>query len=94
MQFAPYLNFNGNCAEAFAFYKDLFKGQIVHPQHWPEDLDYTGKKVVVIGGGNAADLLQGLAAPTQHRAQQHGTPWRFDTCRVRLDFANRYRTQI
>ncbi len=30
MQFTPYLNFNGNCAEAFAFYKDLFKGTIVY----------------------------------------------------------------
>ena len=29
MQFVPYLNFDGTCAEAFAFYKDLFKGQIV-----------------------------------------------------------------
>ena len=30
MQFIPYLNFDGNCAEAFDFYKDLFKGTIVH----------------------------------------------------------------
>ena len=36
MQFAPYLNFNGNCAEAFAFYKDLFKGQIVHQSTFGE----------------------------------------------------------
>ena len=25
-----------------------FKGQVVHPQHWPEDLDYSGKKVVIL----------------------------------------------
>lgn len=31
-----------------------FKGQIVHPQHWPKDLDYVGKKVVVIGSGATA----------------------------------------
>lgn len=30
MQFTPYLNFDGNCAEAFAFYAKLFKGTIVH----------------------------------------------------------------
>ncbi len=30
MQLTPYLNFNGQCAEAFAFYKDLFKGTIVY----------------------------------------------------------------
>jgi cation diffusion facilitator CzcD-associated flavoprotein CzcO len=31
-----------------------FKGQIIHPQHWPEDLDYSGKKIVVIGSGATA----------------------------------------
>jgi monooxygenase len=31
-----------------------FKGKIIHPQHWPEDLDYAGKKVVVIGSGATA----------------------------------------
>ncbi|MFM6950445.1 MAG: flavin-containing monooxygenase [Novosphingobium sp.] len=31
-----------------------FKGQVVHPQFWPENLDYTGKKVVVIGSGATA----------------------------------------
>lgn len=34
--------------------RDKFKGQIVHPQFWPKDLDYTGKKVVVIGSGATA----------------------------------------
>lgn len=34
-----------------------FKGQIVHPQHWPEDLDYTGKTMVVIGSGATAITL-------------------------------------
>ena len=37
--------------------EQAFKGQIVHPQHWPEDLDYTGKKVVVIGSGATAMTL-------------------------------------
>ncbi len=31
-----------------------FGGQIIHPQHWPENLDYVGKKVVVIGSGATA----------------------------------------
>lgn len=31
-----------------------YKGQLIHPQHWPEDLDYAGKKVVVIGSGATA----------------------------------------
>lgn len=34
--------------------EDNFKGEIVHPQFWPEDLDYSGKKVVVIGSGATA----------------------------------------
>jgi monooxygenase len=40
-----------------------FRGTIVHPQHWPEDLDYTGKKVVVIGSGaTAVTLVPAMAA--------------------------------
>ena len=31
-----------------------FKGQWVHPQHWPQELDCTGKRVVVIGSGATA----------------------------------------
>ncbi len=34
-----------------------FRGQMFHPQHWPEDLDYAGKKVVVIGSGATAVTL-------------------------------------
>ncbi|WHZ11628.1 MAG: VOC family protein [Burkholderiaceae bacterium] len=36
MQFTPYLNFDGNCAEAFAFYAGLFKGTIVHQSSFGE----------------------------------------------------------
>jgi monooxygenase len=31
--------------------EENFKGTIIHPQHWPERLDYSGKKIVVIGSG-------------------------------------------
>lgn len=34
-----------------------FKGQFIHPQHWPENFDYTGKKVVIIGSGATAITL-------------------------------------
>lgn len=34
-----------------------FKGLVVHPQHWPQDLDYSGKRVVVIGSGATAVTL-------------------------------------
>jgi monooxygenase len=39
-----------------------FAGEIVHPQHWPEDLDCTGKRVVVVGSGaTAVTLVPALA---------------------------------
>ncbi len=37
--------------------RDRFAGEIVHPQHWPEDLDYADKRVVVIGSGATAVTL-------------------------------------
>ena len=41
---------------------DNFKGQVVHPQFWPRDLDYTGKKMVIIGSGaTAVTILPVLA---------------------------------
>lgn len=41
---------------------DSYRGTVVHPQHWPEDLDYTGKQVVVIGSGaTAVSLVPALA---------------------------------
>ncbi len=36
---------------------DSFGGEVIHPQHWPEDLDYAGKRVVVIGSGATAMTL-------------------------------------
>ncbi|WP_191278128.1 flavin-containing monooxygenase [Nocardioides flavus (ex Wang et al. 2016)] len=41
---------------------DRFRGEVVHPQHWPEDLDVTGRRVVVIGSGaTAVTLVPALA---------------------------------
>jgi monooxygenase len=37
--------------------RERFRGDIIHPQHWPEDLDYEGKRVVVIGSGATAVTL-------------------------------------
>jgi cation diffusion facilitator CzcD-associated flavoprotein CzcO len=34
--------------------RDDFRGDILHPQHWPEDYDYSGKRVVIIGSGATA----------------------------------------
>ncbi len=46
---------------------DRFAGTIVHPQHWPEDLDYAGKRVVVIGSGATAVTLVPAMADTAGR---------------------------
>ena len=41
---------------------DRFRGRIIHPQHWPEDIDFEGKRVVVIGSGaTAVTLVPALA---------------------------------
>jgi len=43
--------------------QETFAGRIVHPQHWPQDLDYAGRKVVIIGSGaTAVTLLPEMAA--------------------------------
>jgi monooxygenase len=52
-----------------------FSGRIVHPQHWPEDLDYAGKQVVVIGSGaTAVTLIPSLAAQAAHVTMLQRSP--------------------
>ncbi|MGY1808296.1 flavin-containing monooxygenase [Blastococcus sp. SYSU D00669] len=52
-----------------------FAGQIVHPQHWPEDLDVAGKRVVVIGSGaTAVTLVPSLAEEAGHVTMLQRTP--------------------
>ena len=46
---------------------ETFAGELVHPQFWPESLDYTGKKVVVIGSGATAVSLVPALAETAGR---------------------------
>ena len=46
---------------------DDFEGEIVHPQTWPEDLDYKGKRVVVIGSGaTTATIVPAIAGDCEH----------------------------
>jgi monooxygenase len=54
---------------------DEFKGRIVHPQHWPEDLDYDGQRVVVIGSGaTAVTLLPAMAERAAHVTMLQRSP--------------------
>jgi monooxygenase len=50
---AGYYNYDHGYKPDFAGEED-FGGKVIHPQHWPEDLDYVGKQVVVIGSGATA----------------------------------------
>jgi cation diffusion facilitator CzcD-associated flavoprotein CzcO len=54
---------------------ESFHGQVVHPQQWPEDLDYTGKRVVVIGSGaTAVTLVPAMAEPAAHVTMLQRSP--------------------
>ena len=54
---------------------DRFQGLIVHPQSWPEDLDYSGKRVVVIGSGSTAStLIPALAEKVEHVTMLQRSP--------------------
>src|SRR5207302_7622793 len=52
-----------------------FEGAIVHPQAWPADLDYAGKRVVVIGSGaTAVTLVPALAQDARHVTMLQRSP--------------------
>ena len=54
---------------------EAFKGQIIHPQKWPEDLDYRNKKVVVIGSGaTAMTLVPAMAKDVGHIVMLQRSP--------------------
>lgn len=54
---------------------ERFGGPLVHPQKWPEDLDYTGKRVVVIGSGaTAVTLVPAMAERAAHVTMLQRSP--------------------
>jgi monooxygenase len=54
---------------------ERFGGHVVHPQHWPEDLDYAGKRVVVIGSGaTAVTLVPAMAQQAAHVTMLQRSP--------------------
>jgi monooxygenase len=55
--------------------RERFTGPIVHPQEWPDDLDYAGKKVLVIGSGaTAVTLVPTMAKTAAHVTMLQRTP--------------------
>ena len=54
---------------------ERFRGRVVHPQAWPEDLDYAGKRVVVIGSGaTAVTLVPAMAKTAAHVTMLQRSP--------------------
>ncbi len=54
---------------------DAFGGQVIHPQFWPDDLDYAGKKVVIIGSGaTAITLVPAMAENAESVTMLQRTP--------------------
>jgi cation diffusion facilitator CzcD-associated flavoprotein CzcO len=54
---------------------ERFRGRLVHPQHWPADLDYAGKRVVVIGSGaTAVTLVPAMAYAAAHVTMLQRSP--------------------
>ena len=69
-----------------------FQGRIIHPQTWPEDLDYADKAVVVIGSGaTAATLIPAMAGTTRHITMLQRSPTFFRTGRNAIALADELR---
>jgi cation diffusion facilitator CzcD-associated flavoprotein CzcO len=69
-----------------------YTGRIVHPQTWPDDLDYAGKKVLVIGSGaTAATLVPAMAETAAHVTVLQRSPTYFAVGRNANDLADSLR---
>ena len=68
---AGYYSYKGGYTPEFAGSEE-FQGKIIHPQKWPEDLDYRGKKIVVIGSGaTAVTLVPAMVEGEEDEAAEH-----------------------
>ena len=71
---------------------ERFKGTIVHPQNWPEDLEYRGKRVLVIGSGaTAATLVPAIANDCAHVTMLQRSPTYFIPARNENNLADQLR---
>jgi cation diffusion facilitator CzcD-associated flavoprotein CzcO len=82
-----YYNYDEPHAPTFPGIED-FKGDIIHPQHWPEGFDYAGKRLVVIGSGaTAVSMIPSLAQKAAHVTMLQRTPsYMFSVMRVQPAF--------
>lgn len=71
---------------------DEFKGDIIHPQTWPEDYDLKGKRVVCIGSGaTAATLVPAIAGDCEHVTLLQRSPTYFFPAENRNELADELR---
>ena len=71
---------------------DDYQGQIAHPENWPDDIDYAGKNVVVIGSGaTSATVVPAMAESAAHVTMLQRTPTFFRTGRNAIDIAEQLR---
>ena len=69
-----------------------FAGDIIHPQHWPEGYDYSGKRMVVIGSGaTAATVLPNVAKEVAHVTMLQRSPTYFASERNEIEIASQLR---
>ena len=69
-----YYSYDGGYQPDFPGLAD-YRGQVIHPQQWPEDLDYAGKRVVVIGSGaTAVTLVPSMAETAAHVTMLQRSP--------------------
>jgi cation diffusion facilitator CzcD-associated flavoprotein CzcO len=69
-----YYRYDQGYTPEFAGIED-FEGQVIHPQHWPEEADYAGKRVVVIGSGaTAVTLVPAMAKDAAHVTMLQRSP--------------------
>lgn len=74
---------------------DSFAGVVVHPQHWPDDLDYEGKNVVIIGSGaTAVTLVPSMAKTANHVTMLQRSPTYIAPVPSRDHLADRLRGRL
>jgi monooxygenase len=91
---AGYYRYEEGYSPQFAGTAD-FEGQIIHPQKWPDALDYAGKRVVVIGSGaTAVTLVPEMAKTAGHVTMLQRSPTYVVSRPAQDPFANRLRRNL
>jgi monooxygenase len=89
-----YYDYARGYTPAFAGSED-FAGQVIHPQFWPQDLDYAGKRVVVIGSGaTAMTIVPEMAKQAAHVTMLQRSPTYVVSRPAQDRFANWLRTKL